>query len=307
MEKVIVTTTINPPTQALIAYSQLPDWHLIVIGDTKTPHDAYSELNCTYLRPEQQQSLFPEISEAIGWNCIQRRNIGFLFALKIHAELIATVDDDNIPNADWGMDIKLNQPTQAKFHPANEKGWFDPIYAAGEPSLWHRGYPIQFLTYRTRSVETRTIVPDVQANFWNGDPDIDAVCRMEHAPNIKFDSHHFPFFSDGMAPFNSQNTILTRRALRDYFMFPDVGRMDDIWAAFYMVASGYSVLFDVATVFQERNEHDLTLDFSREILGYENNYLMADDLRNNPENLSKYVPMNSWDAFNQYREISYSL
>ena len=40
MKKIIVTTTINPPTEALIKYSKKEDWDLIVIGDLKTPHEA---------------------------------------------------------------------------------------------------------------------------------------------------------------------------------------------------------------------------------------------------------------------------
>ena len=35
--KWIVVTTINPPTQQLIALSQIPGWKLVVVGDRKTP------------------------------------------------------------------------------------------------------------------------------------------------------------------------------------------------------------------------------------------------------------------------------
>ena len=31
------------------------------------------------------------------------------------------------------------------------------------------------------------ITVDIQADFWNGDPDIDAICRIEHAPICEFD------------------------------------------------------------------------------------------------------------------------
>ena len=37
--KWIVATTINHPTKALIALSQLTDWKLVVVGDRKTPSD----------------------------------------------------------------------------------------------------------------------------------------------------------------------------------------------------------------------------------------------------------------------------
>ena len=38
-----------------------------------------------------------KLSQLIGFNCIERRNFGFLLAKKLGAEIIATIDDDNIP------------------------------------------------------------------------------------------------------------------------------------------------------------------------------------------------------------------
>ena len=39
MKKVIVTTTINPPTKAIETFQAMTDWELVVIGDKKTPRD----------------------------------------------------------------------------------------------------------------------------------------------------------------------------------------------------------------------------------------------------------------------------
>ena len=46
-----------------------------------------------------------------------------------------------------------------------------------------------------KKIKTVNQMFDVQADFWNGDPDIDAICRMEHAPECNFDSSYFPFTS----------------------------------------------------------------------------------------------------------------
>ena len=48
MTKVIVTTTINPPTEALRKFGAMPDWELVVIGDKKTPSDFHIE-GATYV------------------------------------------------------------------------------------------------------------------------------------------------------------------------------------------------------------------------------------------------------------------
>ena len=97
MKKIIVTTTINPPTVALKKFIKLKDWDVVVVGDKKTPHEKYKKLKCIYLSPRDQEKISKKLSDLIGWNCIQRRNFGFIYALQNSYELIATVDDDNIP------------------------------------------------------------------------------------------------------------------------------------------------------------------------------------------------------------------
>ena len=106
---------------------------------------------------------------------------------------------------------------------------------------------------------------------------------MEHAPKCTFDPAYFPIASNKMAPFNSQNTFIAESVLKDYFLMPFVGRMDDIWAAYYVQAKGYSVVFAKASVFQERNVHDLVRDMKQEYLGYENNLNLVLDLARDPE------------------------
>jgi hypothetical protein len=74
MKKFIVTTTINPPTEATYKFCKIADkkdFIFIIVGDTKTPHEEYIKLentfkNVKYLTPEQQENLYPELSEIIG-------------------------------------------------------------------------------------------------------------------------------------------------------------------------------------------------------------------------------------------------
>jgi len=142
---------------------------------------------------------------------------------------------------------------------------------------------------------------DVQADFWNGDPDIDAICRMEHAPECNFDPGCFPLAANKLAPFNSQNTFLSGHCLRDYFLFPHVGRMDDIWAAYYVQGKGHRVVFNRASVYQERNPHDLVRDMRQEYLGYESNLNLVQDVARDAESIKAYLPGRSLWAFELYR------
>jgi hypothetical protein len=89
--------------------------------------------------------------------------------------------------------------------------------------------------------------------------------------------------------------------LPDYFLFPHVGRMDDIWAAYYVQAKGFRVIYGKASVYQRRNEHDLIRDMKAEYLGYENNLRLVTDLAEDPERILRYLPPESARAFTLYR------
>jgi len=297
--KFIVTTTINPPTAAIEQFDALPDWTLIVVGDRRTPPD-YRLENGIYLSPEDQERLAPELSDLIGWNCIQRRNLGFVLALDMDAELVATVDDDNIPYPSWGRDILVGRTIELKTYAA-ANGCFDPVGATEHGHLWHRGYPLQLLGSRDYSqCEFRSVRVDVQADFWDGDPDVDAVCRLEHTPNVRFDPGIFPYTSSAISPFNSQNTFVGRDALTRYFMVPGVGRMDDIWAAFHLQSLGFRVAYGPASVRQERNPQDLTRNLVDEIIGYRRNAELVAAINAGIYRIADFWPERAQRAYDAY-------
>ena len=156
----------------------MSDWHLIVVGDTKTPHSSYKSLsNTTSLSPDDQENLNKELSDSIGWKSIRRRNMGFIKAYEMGADIMATVDDDNIPNDDWGKEIFVGSEITANRFSTN-LNVFDPIHTTEHSNLWHRGFPLQLVSKEIQKIGKEKINCLVQADFWNGDPDIDAVCRI---------------------------------------------------------------------------------------------------------------------------------
>jgi hypothetical protein len=300
MKKVIVTTTINPPTKAIEKFDAMSEWDLVAIGDLKTPKD-YSLKRGAYYSPEAQETYDKELSDAIGWNCIQRRNFGLLIAHDMGADVVAVVDDDNIPLDGWGENLMIGKDVDVNFYETDLPA-FDPVGATNYTSLWHRGFPLQLLSKRDYSRKSlKTLRFGVQADFWNGDPDIDAVCRMEHAPECAFDASCFPIAANKMAPFNSQNTFISGSVLKDYFLMPFIGRMDDIWAAYYVQAKGVKVVFGKASVYQDRNVHDLVRDMRAEYLGYEHNLNLVNDLARDPQSILAYAPGRSLWTFNLYQ------
>ena len=85
-------------------------------------------------------------------------------------------------------------------------------------------------------------------------------------------------------------------------MFPHIGRMDDIWASFFVQANNAKVIYNTASVYQERNPHDLTVDMKNEYLGYEHNDKMLMKLYKDPKELFKFLPTKSLQAFFQYQK-----
>jgi len=313
MDNIIVTTTIYTISEATKKFSSFKDWYLIIVGDKKTPHDEYIEFekenaNVKYLTPEYQEEHFKEMSDLIGWNTISRRNIGFLEALKLGGKIIASVDDDNIPLDNWGENILIGKEVNVYYYETEEFA-FDPIGVTNYKELWHRGFPIQLLNNRNNKykITKRTIKPDVQADFWNGDPDIDAVCRLEHNPMCFFDDKYFPLATNTFSPFNSQNTFFSRDALKKYMVIPFTGRMDDIWGGYYLESLGFKVIYNKATVFQDRNIQNLTKNMIDEYLGYEKTYNLLGDLKKDSNKLFEYLPEKSREILKIYIEKTENL
>lgn len=311
LNRYIVTTTIYSVSEAIKKFVTFKNWKIIIVGDKKTPHNEYKLLqeensNVQYLSPEEQEIKYNEISNLIGWNTIQRRNIGFLEALNQNAEIIASIDDDNIPLDNWDKDIIIGKPTNTYHYESDKSIVFDPIGVTNHTNLWHRGFPIQLLHNRNNNfkITRKTIIPDVQAMFWNGDPDIDAVCRLQYKPMCFFDNKYFPISTNVFSPFNSQNTIFSRKALQKYVVIPFIGRMDDIWGGYYLESLGFNVVYTQASVFQDRNIQNLTNNLKNEFIGYENTLNLLQQLKLDSNNIHKFLPDKASNVLNKYLELA---
>lgn len=302
MKKIIVTTTISKPTEATLKYSQLEGWEFIVVGDLKTPMESYSDIKCDYLTVEYQSEKWPVLSNLIGWNCAERKTLGVLEAYERGADIIAIVDDDNVPLENWGKNILIGKEIEVSYY-ETERLCFDPLYHTNYSHLWHRGYPLQLLKNRKEfTLSKKKIIPDVQSGLWNNEPDIDAICRMEHSPKCDFIKDGFPMSSNTFSPFNSQNTILSRRAITEYFMMSRTGRMTDIWASFYNQACGFKMIYTEVDVRHDRHVHDETKDFKDEIMGNVFTLNLLKDLKENPMNIASYLSPETFEALLEYKK-----
>jgi hypothetical protein len=298
MNKMIVITTINQPTESIEKFVAMSDWKTIIVGDLKTPHDSYKNMkNVIYLKPEDQEKIAKEYSDFIGWNISGRRNIGFIEAYRRGADVLALVDDDNIPYKNWGKDILVGNEIEVESYRSDIMDVFDPLFVTNNNYLWQRGFPIELVPKRDYKYEgTVKIKPMIQANLWDGDPDVDAVERLIYSPEVKFDNDFYYTSSNRLMPFNSQNTIIHRDVIPHFMLLPFIGRIDDIWGSYLcQILKGFPVVYGPATVYQKRNIHNLIQDYQEEVYGTSNciNFINKG---------FDFLPDKTKEAYNLYRK-----
>lgn len=287
MKIALCTTTIHIPHALKLLRKCSPDVRFFVTGDMKTPTpETYQFLidvdNCRAFVPEEQMEW--KCSELIGWNTLARRNIAFLEALKWGAEVIVAWDDDNIPvhasYFSW-FEMAVDGPFYG-LKVSSSKNWFDPGHLL-LPQTPHRGYPAHIKrNMEVGHIENAKV--GVAAGLVLGDPDIDAVTRIATSPDIQSVSEigraGVVVDLNNWTVFNSQNTAVIRELIPAWFMMPNVGRHDDIYASLIVQCvareRNLHVHFGQPFTYQQRNEHDLLVDLKTEISGMENTIKLAD-------------------------------
>ncbi|ULT87937.1 hypothetical protein L3Y34_007252 [Caenorhabditis briggsae] len=274
----------------------IPDWNLVVVGDTKTPKD-WELPNVHFLSVDYQKNMSFSLISSLPYKSYTRKNIGYLYAISHGAEWIYDTDDDNKP---YGQGLKQFQYEetvsgvryQAKsFEEANNstgiiKRLFNPYQFYGVDQMWPRGFPLENIEKHSNVLGQQTLCyqmprPAVQQGLVHHDPDVDAIYRLLHANpktglDIKFNEFAPPIIlSVGTySPWNSQNTLFHKSAFHTLFLPTTVSfRTTDIWRSFIsqkiLHLSGLTVSFVPTNAVQFRNAHDYLKDFKDEKSVYE--------------------------------------
>lgn len=281
----VVTTTINPPTEAIRLLVAMEGWQLVVVGDTKTPKDWHLE-GAIYLGVEDQKKLGYRIHDLIPYRSYARKNIGYLYAIQHGARTVYETDDDNIllvKDVRLGFDVGLADAASGKllaYQPLENRTVVNPYIHFGQPTMWPRGYPLDAVAVNGAEAAYDVAAPDgapgrplIQQGLANGDPDVDAIYRLTRATKgrlirVAFDENAPPVAIPPrtFCPFNSQNTLFHRDALWG-MMIPvtTAFRVCDIWRGYWaqrLVHDIGGVLsFYGPSVRQDRNIHDYFLDY----------------------------------------------
>ncbi|MCK4733496.1 MAG: hypothetical protein KAT65_13670 [Methanophagales archaeon] len=294
MKIALITTTIYVP-KVLELYREIDkDVMFIVTGDRKTPHKETRSFveslgNAVYYSDKDQEQLGYKCSEIIGWNKIMRRNISLLEAIKEGADIIISIDDDNIPldKSYFNDFISILSKPYTRLKVSSDRGWFN-VGDFMVPRVYHRGFPYNLrqekINYRISFARNAKV--GIAAGMWFGDPDIDAMERITNRPTVHqfseilhkgivLDNTHF-------APIDSQNTAYIAELAPLMMVLVGVGRYDDIWASFIaervMMTTDYCSHFGKPFVWQERNLQNLWQNLKDEIFGMEYTPRFCEDL-----------------------------
>ena len=282
----IVITTIFPPTKGTQALSRGVadrEGSIWVIGDQAGPK-SYDLPHVRFYDIESQRNLSFRLARLLPEKSYTRKNLGYLLAIQAGARIVIETDDDNIPLPDFWIPRRACLAVRA----VHQTGWFNVYRAFSSKQIWPRGFPLEELSTQT-AVPTAGLVEKeclIQQSLANGDPDVDAVYRLILPLPVEFeDGPPIALDSGCWCPFNSQNATFFSPAfpllyLPSFCTF----RMTDIWRS--LVAQrclwemDSQLAFTKATMFQERNEHNLLRDFELEVPGYLKNNRLRQLLEN---------------------------
>ncbi len=274
MSKFIVITTINKKTKAIKKFANLlKDWQIILVGDKKS-QKIKSENNITFLSIEDQKKLNFNITKQLPYNHYCRKNIGYLYAIKLGANVIYDTDDDNIPYNNW-----IFPKFECQNYIKSNKKFINIYKYFSHENVWPRGFPLNEIT-QINQLKIHNIQQNKKIGAWQGladiEPDVDAIYRLTINKKITFKNKKSVFLNKNTyCPFNSQNTLWNKEVFPFMYLPSTVNfRFTDILRGYIAQRlfwqHNFYLGFTKATVYQERNQHNLIKDFKDEIECYIN-------------------------------------
>lgn len=267
--KTIVITSINHPTEQVKAWARLSDYKIIVVGDNKSPEN-YDAEGVHFINMDDQRRLYPELAKVLPENHYCRKLMGYLYAAnELKSTVIVDTDDDNAPLDDWSDGLSL----EYQLVESGDGEWINIYKHFSEINVWPRGYPVHFDKSFNGIVSGETKKVDLSQGLCHGDPDVDAIFRLNHhITDVEF-KRATPLVlskTKSFSPTNSQNTTFVDRIFPLLYLPSTVTfRYTDILRGYVILALksrwDLNIGFRSADVFQDRNEHNLISDLNSEI------------------------------------------
>lgn len=282
----IIVTSISSPNKIMRALAEgamKNEFEFIVIGDLKSPEEFVLD-GCNYFDIERQCNTKFKFATKCPTSHYARKNIGYLLAINNGANVIIETDDDNMPRESFFIEREEVVLVDTVEH----ADWVNVYRFFSEELIWPRGLPLGYVKNDVQALQPlqhKLVKCPIQQGLADENPDVDAIYRLLLPLPQKFSKNvKVALGKNSWCPFNSQNTTWFSSAfpllyLPSYCSF----RMTDIWRSFVAQRIAWEnewyVLFHEASVWQERNEHNLIKDFEDEIPGYLNNVNIVNEFK----------------------------
>ncbi|CAJ1967234.1 unnamed protein product [Cylindrotheca closterium] len=265
-----VVTTIFDPTEAISRVSNLPEWCLVVVADTKTPTnymEAFETMGgateVTFFFSSELQNTWEHLDGPIGdfvrtmpLGHVGRKNLGYLFAILHGADFLFDFDDakfikvdevtgkpvEILPSIETIDNVAIAISGPLAFNPY-------PMMNMSVPApSWARGFPLQYIndTATQGRAFFQQSMPFVSKShsigviqfLVDGNPDVDTNHRMMHPLPMTFDNSenatNVLVPKHAYCPYNAQATIHTQPALWATLLPTTVPhRVSDIWRSYF--------------------------------------------------------------------------
>jgi hypothetical protein len=238
------------------------------------------------------------LEQALSYNSLQRRNVGFLRAHERGTDVVVTLDDDNLAGVDDVVGAYQTVGTQQKMRAVTtSNGWYNPCSlldydSVSSDEIYHRGFP--YSKRKQTDVEYTTVRRPltVRAGLWTDVPDIDVITHLERSPRSEGLLGRAPELTalakGVLAPFNTQNVGFDAHALPLFFALPmgdnikgmTLRRFDDIWMGYFaekvLHARGEAVAYGTPVSRHDRNTHRLLQELEHEAIGLQLTEVLLD-------------------------------
>ena len=278
-----VLTTINPPNPKVGDWKKVTRNKTIVIGDNKTPDD-WTHSDCIFVNLKEQKNSKFKIAKTLNEDHYTRKNLGYLYAFEYGATKIIDTDDDNFPLIDKWNKIFEKKPDYLELKKSldiRSKNIYS-YFSDNISPFWPRGFPLDEINSANSLIfEKDTTEPKNFTNIslWqcmvDGDPDVDAIHRLIFKSTPRFKERSPLIYNkNNFCAFNSQNTLWNDIAIFPLLYLPSTVtfRFTDILRSHVaqVIMNSLSIKwgFYPPTAYQNRNDHNLMMDFESEVSMY---------------------------------------
>jgi hypothetical protein len=282
----VITSIAGPDNPALRAFARGSADNAVaftVIGDSLSPADFHLD-HCDFWNLGRQRELPFELARLLPEKTYARKNLGYLIAMRDNAEIIVETDDDNVPKPEFW----LERDRAIKARVIGNECWVNVYRYFTRNHIWPRGFALEKLHGELTpesALELREVHAPIRQGLTDTNPDVDALYRLTLPLPVTFDdAQPVALGVNSWCPINSQNTTWFKEAFPLLYLPSHCGfRMTDIWRGLIAQRIAWTcewrVAFHGATVYHERNGHDLLKDLGDEVPGYLNSGRIADELQ----------------------------